>query len=381
MDIHLLLIIALVLFSTKALALLTSRLHMPQVVGALVAGVLLGPAVFNLVEPNETISAIAEFGVLLLLFSAGLETDLKQLSSSMGSSLLIATSGITLAIAGGFLVALLITGPSLESFFIGVVIASTSTSITVEAMHEMDKLRTKSGTALMGVSVIDDVIGIIILAIVLGMSESGFSFEAVWMTLLKIITFFMFATLCGIIVNKLFSFMYDNLGVKRRLSIFALAFCFLMSYLAEQFGLASITGAYIAGVAFCNTRCAEYLETRITVLSYMIFTPVFLANIGIHASFGGLNGSIILFTALLVIVSMLTKVIGCGLGAKICKFTNKESLQIGIGMMTRGEITLIVASKGISHNLMDSQLFSSIIVVVLITVLITPIFLKAVYEE
>jgi Kef-type K+ transport system membrane component KefB len=288
--------------------------------------------------------------------------------------------GIALAITCGFGVALLVMGPSLESFFIGVVIASTSTSITVEALHEMDKLKTKSGTAIMGVSIIDDIIGIVILAIVLGMSGSGFSIGTIGITLVKIVAFFIFAVICGFGVNKLFILMYDRLGVKRRLSIFALAFCFLMAYLAEQFGLASITGAYIAGVAFCNTQCAEYLETKVTVLSYMIFTPVFLANIGIHASFEGLSGSVILFTALLVVVSMLSKVIGCGLGARISKFSNSESLQIGIAMMTRGEITLIVASKGISHNLMDSQLFSSIIVVVLITVLITPIFLKAVYK-
>jgi len=381
MDIQLLLIIALVLFSTKAMSLLTKKLHLPQVVGALMAGILLGPAVFNFIQPSETLSSMADIGVLLLLFSAGMETDFAKLRRSLGSSTVIAAMGIILAVGGGFGIAMLFGLSGIEAFFIGVIIASTSTSITVEALHELGKLKSTSGTAIMGTSVMDDILGIVILAVVLGMSTGGVSIASVGITLVRIIIFFIFATICGFGVNKLFNYMYGKFGIKRRFSIFALAFCFLMSFLAEQFGLASITGAFIAGIAFCNTRCVEQLETSTNTLSYMFFTPVFLANIGLHVNFAGLDGRIFLFTAFLVAVAMLAKIIGCGAGAKMCNYKNSESLQVGVGLMTRGEITLIVASKGIAHSLLDPGLFSSIILVVLVTVLLTPILLSVSYRS
>ena len=378
-DTRLLLFIALILLSTKVFAIFMKHIHLPQVIGALAAGVLLGPAVFNLIEPNETISAIAEFGVILLLFSAGMETDFRQLRSSLKSSLVVSALGVAAALGGGFAVALLFGKPSFESFFIGVVIASMSTSITVEALSEMGKLKTKTGTALLGASLFDDIFVIMILALTMGMGAESFSFPSLMIILLRIAAFFAFAIVAGLCVNKLFNYMYSKFGEKRRLTIFAIAYCFLMAYLAEFFGLADITGAYLAGIAFCSTRCVESLETKTHGLSYMFFTPVFLANIGIHTSFAGMNGSMILFTVLLVIVAILSKVIGCGLGAKICKFTNRESAQIGVGMIARGEVSFIAATKGIAAGYISSLLFPSIIVVVLVTVLITPLLLKAAF--
>jgi Kef-type K+ transport system membrane component KefB len=378
-DTHILLVIALILLSTKASSIFMRRLHLPQVIGALMAGLLLGPAVFKLVEPNETISVIAELGVLFLLFSAGMETDLKQLRSSLKASVFITIFGVAAAIGGGFAVAFLMGNTSFESFFIGIIIASMSTSITVETLQEMGTLKTKSGTAILGASILEDILVIVILAVVMGIGSSGFSVASMGILLLRIIAFFAFAIISGRLVNKLFAFVYDKVGKTRRLSIFALGYCFIMAYLAEQFGLADITGAYIAGVAFCNTRCVEYLETKTHTLSYMFFTPIFLANIGLHTSFYGMTGSLILFTALLVIVAILSKIIGCGLGAKVCNYTNKESLQVGMGMVARGEISFIVASKGIAVGYVSSLLFPSVIVVVLVTVLVAPLLLKLVY--
>jgi len=383
-DTKLLLIVALILLSTKVLALFVRRIHLPQVVGVLVAGVLLGPAVFNLIEPNETISVIAEFGVILLLFSAGMETDLRQLRSTLKSSLLISALGVIAALGGGFAIALLFgkqLGFSLfQCFFIGVIIASMSTSITVEALSEMGKLKSKIGTALLGASLFDDILVIIILAVVMGLGSTGFSAISLLILLLKIAAFFAFAVAAGFGVSKLFNYMYGRFGEKRRLTIFAIVYCFLMAYLAELFGLADITGAYIAGIAFCSTRCVEMLETKTHGLSYMFFTPVFLANIGIHTSFSGMTGSLVLFTVLLVLVSILSKVIGCGLGAKISRFTNRESVQVGVGMVARGEVSFIVAAKGIAASYISTSIYPSIIVVVLVTVLITPLLLKAAFS-
>ncbi|MCL2381492.1 MAG: cation:proton antiporter [Treponema sp.] len=379
-DTHLLLVIALILLSTKIFAVFMKRIHLPQVIGALAAGVLLGPSVFNLVGPNETISVIAEFGVILLLFSAGMETDYRQLRNSLKPSLLIAALGIAAALGGGFAVAFLFGNPSFESFFIGVVIASTSTSITVEALSEMGKLKTKAGAAILGASIFDDILVIIILAVIMGMGGGGFSVVSLAVILLKIAAFFAFAIAAGLCVNKLFNFMYGRFGEKRRFTVFAIAYCFLMAYFAELFGLAGITGAYLAGIAFCSTRCVESLETKTHGLSYMFFTPVFLANIGIHTSFDGMTGSLMLLTVLLAVVAIISKVIGCGLGAKICKFTNRESIQIGAGMVARGEVSFIVATKGIAVGYISSLVFPGVIVVVLVTVLIAPLLLKAAFS-
>jgi len=384
-DTHILLIVALILLTTKAFSITMKSIHMPQVIGALIAGVLLGPGVFKLIEPNETISVIAEFGVIFLLFSAGMETDFRQLKSMLKPSLLISVLGIVLALGGGFALALLFSktlGLSMfESFFIGVVFASMSTSIMVEALSESGKLKTKTGTALLGASVFDDILVIIVLAVTLGVGSSGFSFLSLGVILLKIIAFFVFAIIAGLLVNKIFNWVFARKGEKRRFTVFALAYCFLMAYLAELFGLADITGAYIAGVAFCNTRCVEYLETKTHWISYMFFTPMFLANIGIHTSFDGMTSSMILFTVLLVLVSILSKMIGCGLGAKLSKFTNRESFQVGFGMIPRGEVSFIVASKGMALGYLSSVMYPSIIVVVLVTVLVTPLLLKAAYPK
>ncbi|MCL2243610.1 MAG: cation:proton antiporter [Treponema sp.] len=380
-DTHILLIIALILLTTKGLSIAMRRIHMPQVIGALIAGVLLGPAVFNLVEPNDTLSVIAEFGVIFLLFSAGMETDYRQLKHALKPSLLISVIGIAAALGGGFLVAFLLGKPTFESVFIGVVIASMSTSITVEALSEMGKLKTKTGTVLLGAGVFDDVFVIIILAITMGMGSSNFSVITLVIIIIKIIVFFAFAIGTGILVNKLFNWAYGIFGEKRRFTIFAFAYCFLMAYLAEFFGLADIIGAYIAGISFCNTRCVDYLETKTHSISYMFFTPVFLANIGIQTSFEGMTGNLILFTLLLVFVAIFSKILGCGLGARLSKFTNRESLQVGVGMVARGEVSFIVASKGIAVGYISSLIFPSIIFVVLITVLVTPLLLKAAYPK
>jgi Kef-type K+ transport system membrane component KefB len=376
---------ALILFATKFCGILTKSIHLPQVVGALIAGILLGPSVLGLVGPSETLSVIAELGVIVLLFSAGMEMNFKKLKSLFIPALLIAVMGFTLALAGGYFAASVIGRPPLESFFIGVVIASTSTSITIEALSEMNKLKSDSGQALLSVAVIDDILGVITLSIMLGIvgggaGEVNFDIATIGILLLKILLFFVFATICGFIMNKLLSFVSHKAGECRLLSIFALAFCFLMSFLAEQFGLANIAGAFIAGIAFCNTQFVKFIEDKTQVLSYMFLSPVFFASIGINMVLDGFNSGMIVFTALLLVAAMLSKLVGCGVGAKICRFKNRECFQIGTGMITRGEVSIIVASKGIAVGLMDNTLFSCVIIVVLFTVLVAPTLLKLAYK-
>jgi Kef-type K+ transport system membrane component KefB len=310
-----------------------------------------------------------------------METDFSRLRKSVKSSLLISLLGVAAALGGGFLVAFLFGNPTFESFFIGVIIASMSTSITVETLNEMGKLKTKIGTTLMGASLFDDVFVIVILALIMGTSGGAFSIGAMGLTLLKIIVFFVFAIIAGILINKFFNWFYGRFGNRSKLTIFAIAYCFLMAYLAEVLGLADITGAYLAGIAFCNSRCDDMLEEKTHNLSYLFFTPIFLANIGIHTSFYGMTGSLVLFTIALVVVAIVTKLVGCGLGAKISRFTNRESLQVGVGMVARGEVSFIVAAKGIAVGYVSATMYPSIIVVVLVTVFVTPMLLKAAFSD
>ncbi len=380
MESFFLLELALILVVTKIFGLFTRKIHLPQVVGALVAGIVLGPAVLNIVAKGDVITALAEVGVILLMFSAGLETDFKQLRGSLKASLVIAVIGVIVPLLGGLGLALWFGQSVLKSVFIGVILTATSVSITVEALQEMGKLKTKAGTAILGAAVIDDILGIIILSVIIGVGEGGVSFAAIGLTLLKIAAFFAFALICGFGALRLFDFLSVKLGKRRRLSIFGLAFCFALAYLAEQFGVADITGAYIAGLALCNSKAEEYIEEKNVVLSYMFFSPVFFISVGLMTSFDGLTGKTVLFAFLLLVVAVLSKLAGCGLGAKLCRFSGSECVQVGVGMISRGEVAIIVATKGIAAGLMDAELFSGVIVVVIITTLITPLLLKIAFR-
>jgi len=375
------LFVALILIATKAFRLITQRAHLPKVVGALVAGIVLGPTALNIVEPNEAIHLLAEIGVVLLLFTAGLETDFKQLRDGLKSSLLIGVLGIIAALGGGFAISLLLGKPMFESFFIGVVIASSSTSITVETLHEIGKFKTKSGTSIMGAALFEDILVITTLAIVLGVGSNSFTVSSIGIILLKIIAFFICAIVSGLFLRRLLEYLYERFGEKTRLPVFALAYCFIMAYLAEQYGLSDILGAYIAGVVLCNTRCVEYLDTQINTLSYLFFTPIFIASIGLRTSFLNFTNEAILFVTLLATVAIFSKSIGNTIAAKISGFTNRESMQVSVGLMTRGEVSIVIASVGIYEGIFDPLFLSSITVVIIATTLIAPVLLKLVYKN
>ena len=373
--------LAVILLVTKVLGILSRRMHLPQVVGAIFAGIVVGPALLGLVRPSEILGAFAQVGVILLMFTAGLETDFRQLRSSLKASLLVAAIGVVVPLAGGFFLALYFGLDILKSIFIGVILTATSVGITVETLHEMGKLKTKAGTAILGAAILDDILGIIILSMIIGMGDGGLHIAALGLTFIKICGFFVFSLICGYGVFKIFEFLSEKLGQKRRFSIFALGFCFFLAYIAEIFGVADITGAYFAGLALCNSRAEKHIEEKTTVLSYMFFSPIFFISVGLMTSFAGLNMNTIIFAVLLLVIAILTKLFGCGLGALLTGHTKRESLQIGTGMISRGEVAIIVAARGISADLMEMSYFSSVIIVVIITTLITPILLKGAFLE
>ena len=388
MSYHFLLDIALILISTKLLGLLTRKLHMPQVVGALLAGVLLGTAVFGVITESSFIKQVAELGVIVLMFSAGLETDIKELKKAGKASFVIALLGVIIPLIGGYLVARFFTleGQSdvtasafLQNVFIGVVLTATSVSITVETLKELGKLNTKAGNAILGAALIDDILGIIALTVISSFNDESVS--VLWV-LLKILLFFVFIIVVAFVFSRLFKLWFNKHDKDlRRFVVVAFSFCLLLSYAAEHFfGVADITGAYFAGLIICNTQRTHYLANRFNTLSYMLLSPVFFASIGISMVLPPMNATIVIFSLTLLIVAILTKVVGCGLGAKACGFSKDESLQIGVGMVSRGEVALIVASKGSALGLMSSLYFGPMIVVVIITTIITPILLKIVFS-
>ena len=376
--------IALILISTKILGLLTRRIQLPQVVGALIAGLLLGPACFGVLQETDFIKNIAEIGVIVLMFAAGLETDVQELKKTGLASFIIALLGVIVPLIGGYFVATIYNPVTdqqtmLQNIFVGVVLTATSVSITVETLKELGKLSTKTGNAILGAALIDDVLGIIALTVISSFAGSDVS---LWVILLKILGFFIF---CGVVAFLFIKFVnpWINKYKKdlRRFVILAFAFCLLMSFSAEYFfGVSDITGAFVAGLILSNNKKTSYMLNRFDTVSYVLLSPVFFASVGLKVTFSNMSATVVVLTVLLLVVAILSKMIGCGLGAKICKYTNLQSVKIGIGMISRGEVALIVATKGMSMGLMKDEFFAPLVLVVVAITIVTPILLKLAYK-
>ena len=384
-----LLFLAIIMISTKILGLFTRKIHMPAVVGALVAGVILGPSCLNLItltgDTGVFLEQMAELGVILLMFNAGLETDLSELKKNGVASFVTALIGVIVPLIGGFLGYAFFFHTDfsdydevLKAVFVGVVLTATSVSITVETLREMGKLKGKVGTTILGAAVIDDIIGIIVLTIVTSLKDTSVSPITV---VLKIVLYFVFIAVLIFVLTKLKVFVEEQ-DEKRRTAIICVALCFILSYISEEyFGIADITGADFAGLMLCTMKVGPYVARRCEIPSYLIFSPVFFASVGLKVTLGGMDASIWIFAIILLVIAILSKVVGCGLGAKICGCTGKEAFQVGIGMISRGEVALIVAQKGYASGMLDDVLFAPIVLVVIVTTLITPILLKLVMKD
>lgn len=383
--------LAVILLSTKVLGLATRKVQMPQVVGALLAGVLLGPAMLGILTETDFLHNVAEVGVIVLMFSAGLETDIKELKASGKSSFIIALMGVLVPLIGGFGVAWFFSRPGmietdascsliLQNVFIGIILTATSVSITVETLKEMGKLKTRSGNAILGAAIIDDVLGIIGLTIVTSLADPTVK---IYVVMLKIVGFFVFAGVVGFIFYKGYKkWTADASKGLRRHAIMAFVFCLLMAYIAERFfGITDITGAFIAGLIISNTSKSRFLQKKFDTISYMLLSPVFFASIGLKVELPKMSMAIVSFAIILTIVAILTKIIGCGLGAKMCGYQNYQCKRIGVGMISRGEVALIVASKGEALGMLGTNFLGPIVIVVVITTIITPVLLKIIFKS
>lgn len=375
--------VAIILLVTKSLSILTKKVDMPQVVGALVAGLLLGPSLLGLVRPSEFMNQLSELGVIVLMFGAGLQTDIKELRRSGKAAFFIALCGVLIPLAGGYFLATFYNRGHevfLENLFVGTVLTATSVSITVETLKELGKLSTNSGNAILGAALIDDIIGLVLLTMVTGAADASVSIITV---ILKIVAFFGISLLLGGFLHRLIEkWMASAAWDRKRFAIISLAFCFFYAYIAEAvFGVANITGAFIAGLIISNTVRATYVSSRCEILSYMLLSPIFFAGIGLKVTLDALNINTIILSAAILFIAIITKVVGCGVGAKLCGYTKDESIRIGVGMISRGEVALIVANKGIATGLMNTIFLVPLVLMVVGTTVVTPILLRMVYPK
>ena len=372
--------IAIIILSTKILGDLTKKVSMPQVVGALLAGVIVGPTGLGLITNTDFIACTAEIGVILLMFLAGLDTDIDEIKKNSVACIVIASIGVIVPLIGGTACYYFYFEAGADSYeeilravFVGVVLTATSVSITVEALREMGRLDGKVGNAILGAAVIDDIIGILVLTVVSSLKDSSISIGAV---VIKVLLYVVVMIIIGVLMKK-YKIAIDANLKKQRITTFVMAGCLLVAFASEHFfGIADITGAYILGLFLSRHEIKKEVTKKISVPSYLFFSPVFFASVGLKVNLEGLNGSMLIFSLLLLAVAILTKIVGCGLGAKLCGFSNEEAVQVGVGMISRGEVALIVAQKGYAMGLMSAALFPPIVLVVIATTIITPVILK-----
>ncbi|PLS02730.1 cation:proton antiporter [Neobacillus cucumis] len=364
--------LAIILLATKIAGDISAKLGQPSVLGKLLVGILLGPAVLGLVSETKTLEELSQIGVILLMFIAGLETDVDEFKRTGKASTFVGISGIIVPFFIGFLAGIIMKMSSFEAAFLGLLLSATSVSISVQALKELNKMQSKEGTAILGAAVIDDVVVIIALAFLMSMSGGDVNLS---MIILKKVLFFggaIFAAwkLVPWVLNK-----FAPLKVTESVITGALIICFLFAYMAELTGVAAIIGAYIAGVAISLTNFKHEVFKKVETIGYSIFVPVFFTSIGVKASFEGLSQHLVTIIVL-SIIAILTKLIGAAAGARAAKFSWSSSLGIGAAMVSRGEVALIIASIGLESNLISQELFAILVIVVLVTTIVTPPMMK-----
>ncbi|MCR5746315.1 MAG: cation:proton antiporter [Lachnospiraceae bacterium] len=376
--------LAIIIISAKLFGLLARKVKAPQVAGEIVAGLLIGPSLFNLVTETDFLTGMAEIGVILLMFSAGLETDIDNLKKSGVKATIIACAGVSIPLICGTILYMCFYGFSspgttafTEAIFIGTILTATSVSITVQVLKELGKISTEVGTTIMSAAIIDDVIGIVVLTAVLGLKDPSANLGLVCV---KTATFFVLSLIVGIIIFRIMEKVDERWPHTRRIPIIGLALAFVMAYVADKyFGVADITGAYVAGIILSSLKDSEYIDRKMDISSYMIFGPVFFASVGLQTNLRSVDMTILAFSVAFVVVGLLGKVIGCGLISKALGYNNSDCLKIGVGMMTRGEVALIVAQRGLKAEIIDGRYFTAVILLIVVSSILTPIILKAIY--
>ena len=365
--------IALILLSTKLAGDLSVRLGQPSVLGKLIVGIVIGPAVFGWIENSELLTQLSNVGVILLMFMAGLETDLEELNANRNSSLAVALGGIILPFVGGYISGLVMGMEQGNAVFLGLLLCATSVSISVQTLRDLGKMKTRESTTMLGAAVFDDILVVILLAF--AMSFLGTDDANLTMVILKKVVFFASIILIGWKGVPAIMRWLSPLRVSESIVSAALIICFSFAYFGELLGIAGIIGAFAAGIAISQTNYKHEVEKKVEPIAYAMFVPVFFVSIGMNITFDGI-GNQIWFILALTVIAVFTKLIGCGFGARMTGFDAKSSAIIGAGMVSRGEVALIIAGTGLSSGLLAQDYFTAIVIVVILTTMITPPMLK-----
>jgi len=387
---------AMLLLISKLLMKVCEKINLPSVVGLLVAGLVVGlinyiPGQDILNETSlEGIGYFAQIGVILIMFSVGLETNVQQIKEIGGPAMVITMAGVIVPMGLAFLVAVWCTGGFanmtqdrlLASIFYGAISTATSVSVSVATLKELGKLNTKVGNTIVAAAILDDIIGIIVLSIVLAL-KSGNETEVAnpWIVILKMVAFFVIVGLLASFIKKGFHKLDLRFPHHRLIPIISLSVCFIVAYVSERyFGIADITGAYIVGLILSTNPDCKYIGRKTEILGYMIFVPLFFGNIGLTTKFDNFNMSMLLFGVLFIISGMVGKVVGCGGAALICKYPKNDAYKVGIGMMARAEVALVTAQKGVEYGIIDTSIMPFIVIMIIITSFVTPILLHKAYH-
>jgi len=376
LEVKYLLDIGLIILFVRIFNIITGKIKFPKVVGSLLAGIFLGPAILGIVKYTGEIKLLSNISIIFIMFLAGMHTKLKKFLAGTKKFLIIAFLGVIFPLGCGILVSKLYTNNFLQNLFFGLVLTSSSVSITIESLIELKKLKTNVGLAILGAGVVDDIIGIVILTLI----QNGKKLST--NIIITLITKFALFTITAIAIGFIIHYIFKKISKKEHDYIpnYAIAYALISAFIAEYFNISGVIGAYIAGIVMGTVGNTIYTKNHIEDLVYLFFNPIFFASIGLKLSTLILPKPVWLFIIAFSIVSILDKLIGCGLGAKICKYKNRECFQIGIGMGARGEVSLIIADICLSMGIITSEIFSIVVITIMLVTLISPLILSLTFE-
>ncbi len=383
--------LAIILLAAKLGGYLTTRIGQPSVLGELIVGLLLGPSLIDIIhlpfvtDPHlleETIIQLGELGVLLLMFLAGLELHLSDLARNTKVSAFAGVLGVLVPIGLGWGAGLLFGFDTNHSIFLGLTLGATSVSISAQTLIELKMLRSRVGLGLLGAAVFDDILVILLLSTFLGLASGGSGIGAVGLVILRMTLFLLISAGFGLWLLPILTRRVSGLPISLGLVTFAIVILLFYGLAAELIGgMAAITGTFLAGLMFSRTEERNRIEEGLHSLSYAFFVPIFFITIGLSVNVRALTLDTLLIMLVISALGIIGKVFGSGLGARLGAFSWRESLQLGIGMVSRGEVGLIVAAVGLTENFLDNDIFSAIVGMVLITTLVTPPLLRASFSK
>lgn len=366
------------LLLTQIVAHLCRRVEIPEVIGQILVGVVVGPALLNWVHLNSMMNEFQEIGVIILMFIAGLESDLSLLKKYLRPAIIVALVGVLVPVVMMGSASYFFGFTKLESLFIGVIFSATSVSISVAVLREFKQLDSQEGATILGAAVADDIIGVIMLSIMISVingSQGGHSDHPLWTVLLLQILFFGGTYLLVRWLAPYLMHLSEQLLTVASPSVMAMIICLGMAALADYVGLSGAVGSFFAGIAVANTHRKATIDRSFIPIGYALFIPLFFVSVGLNMRFDNLQRSLF-FVVVMTILACLTKLLGCGIGAKLSGFSLASSYVVGSGMVARGEMALITAQIGYEAHLLSSMYYSDVITVIILATILAPFMLK-----